>query len=226
MSTPPGPGEEYNPWLEIPAGDYEGHMGSPQVGQLQMLSHLFKRVLAETQPESVAVLGCTTGNGFEHFDPAITHHILGADINPTYLQIARQRYGDLEEHLELMCADLHTDCFGGRQFDLVYAGLVFEHVDAAVVLAHIYKALKLQGRLAVVLQMPNTGLSAVSHTPYKSLEKLAPTMHLFEQGQFASLAGAAGFSESHGELITLPSGKEFYYGIFSVVSLQSLVHSL
>jgi SAM-dependent methyltransferase len=215
MNPAPGPGEESNPWLEIPAGDYEGHMGSPHVGQLQLLNGLFKRVLAENRPASVAVLGCTTGNGFEHFDPAITLHILGVDINPEYLRIARQRYRVLEPRLELKCADLHTDCFGGRQFDLVYAGLVFEHVDAAVVLAHIYKALKPQGRLAVVLQMPNRGLSSVSHTAYKSLEKLAPTMHLFERDQFTALAGKIGFNQTHGELITLLSGKEFYYGIFS-----------
>ncbi len=214
MRDAPGSGGEQNPWLEIPAGDYEGHMGSPQVGQLQMLSQQFQRVLAEAQPAAVAVLGCATGNGFEHFDPAVTRCILGVDINPAYLEIARQRYPALEACLELECADLHTDCFGGRQFDLVYAGLVFEHVDAAAVLAHIYKALKPQGRLAVVLQMPNRGLSAVSHTPYKSLEKLAPSMHLFEKDQFIALTCRAGLQQEQGEIITLPSGKEFYYGIF------------
>jgi SAM-dependent methyltransferase len=214
MNPAPGPGEEHNPWLEITAGDYEGHMGSPQVGQLQMLNQVFKGVLSKTQPESVAVLGCATGNGFEHFDPAVTRYILGVDINPAYLEIARQRYSAWGAHLELKCADLHSDCFGGCQFDLIHAGLVFEHVDAAVVLAHVHKALKPQGRLAVVLQMPNTGLSAVSHTPYKSLEKLAPTMHLFEQDQFIALASQAGFIQAHAELITLPSGKEFYNGIF------------
>jgi SAM-dependent methyltransferase len=214
MNPAPGPGEEYNPWLEIAAGDYEGHMGSPQVRQLQMLNQLFKRVLTEIQPESVAVLGCATGNGFEHFDPAITRYILGVDINPAYLEIARQRYSELETRLELKCADLHTDCFGGRQFDLVHAGLVFEHVDAAVVLAHIVKALTPQGRLSVVLQMPNRGLVAVSHTPYTSLEKLAPTMHLFNRDQFASLISQVGFIQAHAELITLPSSKEFFYGIY------------
>jgi len=214
MNQPPGPGEERNPWLEIPVGDYEGHMGSPQVGQLQMLNLVFKRVLAETRPESVAVLGCTTGNGFEHFDPAITHDILGVDINPSYLEVTRQRYGALEARLELKCADLHTDCFCGRLFDLVHAGLVFEYMDAEIVLAHIYRALKPQGSLSVVLQMPNRGLPAVSNTPYKSLEKLAPTMHLFEQDQFIDLVRRAGFIEAAGETITLPSSKEFFFGIY------------
>lgn len=215
MNRSPGPGEGSNPWLEILVDDYEGHMGSPQVGQLQMLNRLFKRVLSETRPESVAVLGCATGNGFEHFDLAITHTILGVDINPSYLEVARQRYGALETHLELKCADLHTDCFSGRQFDLVHAGLVFEHVDVAIVLAHIYRALKPPGWLSVVLQMPNRGLTVVSQTPYKSLEKLAPTMHLFERDQFDDLARRAGFMEEAGEIITLPSSKEFFFGIYS-----------
>ncbi len=218
MNQLPGPGEESNPWLEIPVGDYEGHMGSPQVGQLQMLNRLFKQVLAERRPASVAVLGCATGNGFEHFDPAVTRYILGVDINPSYLEVTRQRYGGLGTRLELKCADLHSDCFGGQQFDLVYAGLVFEHVEAGMVLAHIYRALKPAGRLSVVLQMPNRGLTAVSPTPYKSLEKLAPGMHLFERSQFDGLARQAGFIEEAGEMFTLPSGKEFFFGIYSKAS--------
>ena len=216
MNQPSGPGEGVNPWLEIPAGDYEGHMGSPQVGQLQLLNRLFKRVLTETRPQTAAVLGCTTGNGFEHFDPAITHTILGVDINPSYLQITRERYPAWGERLELKCADLQAGCFGGRQFDLVHAALVFEYLDAEVVLAHIYRALKVPGSLSVVLQMPNRGLPAVSHTPYKSLGKLAPLMHLFERQQFANLARQAGFTETTGEMITLPSGKEFYFGIYAI----------
>jgi hypothetical protein len=108
MNHPPEPGEESNPWLEIPAGDYEGHMGSPQVGQLQMLNSLFKRVLAETHPAAMVVLGCATGNGFEHFDPAVTRYILGVDINPAYLAITRERYPALEACLDLKCAARRT----------------------------------------------------------------------------------------------------------------------
>jgi ubiquinone/menaquinone biosynthesis C-methylase UbiE len=215
MSQPPGPGEGRNPWLDIPAGDYEGHMASSPVGQLQMLNQLFQRVLAETLPESVAVLGCTTGNGFEHFDPSVTLSILGVDINPAYLEAARLRYGgEWGPRMELKCADLHTDCFGRRQFDLVHAALVFEYVEAPIVLAHIYRALKPHGKLAVVLQMPTPGLPAVSRTPYTSLEKLAPVMHLFERAQFDDLARRSGFTPVSGELITLPSGKEFLFGIY------------
>ena len=71
ISTPEGVKEQAmtNPWLTIPAEDYEAHMASPEVGQLQVLNQLFKMVLEEHRPESLAVLGCSTGNGFEHIDP-------------------------------------------------------------------------------------------------------------------------------------------------------------
>ena len=81
-----------NPWLTISAEDYEAHMASPEVGQLQVLNQLFKVVLEEHRPESMAVLGCSTGNGFEHIDPSTTRRVVGIDINPSYLAVARKRF--------------------------------------------------------------------------------------------------------------------------------------
>ena len=75
-----------NPWLSIPIDDYEGHMGSPAVAQLQPLSELFAGVLASSRPKSLAVFGCAAGNGFEHIDPSITERVVGVDINPAYLR--------------------------------------------------------------------------------------------------------------------------------------------
>jgi len=53
-----------NPWLQIPAEDYEGHLSVPNVDQLQMLNKIFANVLNEVPPQSIAALGCTTGNKF------------------------------------------------------------------------------------------------------------------------------------------------------------------
>jgi ubiquinone/menaquinone biosynthesis C-methylase UbiE len=206
------PSQTQNPWLEIPAADYEGHMGSPEVGQLQLLNELFKRILQETQPESVAVLGCTTGNGFEHINLSVTKTILGVDINPDYLQIVQTRFGHYQECLELKCADLQTDCFGERQFDLIHGALIFEYVDPKIVLQQVYKALKPTGTLSVVLQLQHADLPSVSKTPYTSLEKLAPIMHHYEREQFSEVARQQGLRESIVELIELPSGKTFFFG--------------
>src|SRR6266480_2551001 len=96
-----------NPWLSIPLADYEGHMGSAHVQQLHALSALFRRALDICAPDSVAVLGIAGGNGLEHLDLAMTR-IVGFDINATYLDEVRRRFG-ARPNLELHCVDLSRD---------------------------------------------------------------------------------------------------------------------
>jgi SAM-dependent methyltransferase len=79
-----------NPWLTVPASDYEGHMTA--AGQLPALSAIFRGVYLEQRPRRVTVLGCATGNGFEHIDPAMTEEVIGVDINAAYLEVARKRF--------------------------------------------------------------------------------------------------------------------------------------
>lgn len=55
-----------NPWLKINSEEYEGHMSSPGVGQQQMLNKIFADVINKSSYQSIAVLGCSTGNGLEH----------------------------------------------------------------------------------------------------------------------------------------------------------------
>jgi len=43
-----------NPWLQIPASDYEGHMGSPEVAQLTLLAQTFKEALNKYDSKSMA----------------------------------------------------------------------------------------------------------------------------------------------------------------------------
>jgi len=69
-----------NPWLHIPASDYEAHMSLPEVAQAQAINELFASVLQEYTPASLAVFGCTTGNGFEHIDSSKTRRIVATAI--------------------------------------------------------------------------------------------------------------------------------------------------
>jgi hypothetical protein len=55
-----------NPWLNIPASDYEGHMGLPEVDQWSFLGDLLKESLDKYDSRSFAYLGCTTGNVLEY----------------------------------------------------------------------------------------------------------------------------------------------------------------
>ena len=69
-----------NPWLEIPAADYEGHMGTAGAStQLGPLRTILADVYAQVRPARVAVLGCGTGNGLDVVDPARTRRLVGVD---------------------------------------------------------------------------------------------------------------------------------------------------
>jgi SAM-dependent methyltransferase len=89
-----------NPWLTIPAADYEGHMGPAGVGQLAPLQDIFARVYRELRPARVAVLGCGTGNGLDAIDPAVTERLVGVDLNPEYIALARRRHARLAKLAE------------------------------------------------------------------------------------------------------------------------------
>jgi len=94
-----------NPWLSIAVDDYVGHMASPAVGQHQVLNRLFGAMLRNVRPRTVLVLGCSTGNGFEHVDPAVTCRVVGVDINPEYLQRLAERFRCPTFRLDLRCSE-------------------------------------------------------------------------------------------------------------------------
>jgi len=66
-----------NPWLDIPAGDYVGHMSTPEVAQSEVLNRVLRNSLRRTRPLRVLVLGGSAGNGLEHVGPAVTSHVIG-----------------------------------------------------------------------------------------------------------------------------------------------------
>ena len=118
-----------NPWFQIPADDYEGHMSDGNVRQQQALNEILKNVLAEYSPESLCVLGCTTGNGFEHINMQVTKRVVGVDINREYLEILHNRFGKQIPGMKLICNDLKELDLPADSFDLIHAALIFEYVD-------------------------------------------------------------------------------------------------
>jgi ubiquinone/menaquinone biosynthesis C-methylase UbiE len=198
-----------NPWLSIPASDYEGHMNSETVGQLPVLNRIFGNVLKDVPSKSLAVLGCSTGNGFEHIDPQIVQRLVGVDINPEYLSILRYRYGDKFPMLELICSDLDSFSCPDNSFDLIYAALIFEYVDFAKILKRVSKWLMTQGTLVAVLQLPSSEAKMISETPYSSLKFLQPVMHLVNPEAFNETAEQCGLIKQKETEILLKSGKKF-----------------
>jgi SAM-dependent methyltransferase len=208
MSDRPETGRP-SPWLDIPATDYEGHMGSPSVGQLTYLSAVFAEVLGRCTPRSLAVVGCATGNGFEHVGPG-TVRTVGLDLNPEYLEVARRRFADRLPGLELLQADLSVPGPALGPFDLVHCALVLEYLDPAPAVNRLASWLAPGGVLSVVLQLPMPAHGPVSRTPFRSLESLAPSMRLVDPVQLGEMTLAAGLSCVQSRVDTLPSGKQFH----------------
>jgi SAM-dependent methyltransferase len=203
-----------NPWLHIPASDYEAHMSSPHVAQLDFLAKTFQQALHQHNSRHIGLMGCATGNGLDYIDEQSTESVTVVDINPEYLNILRARYASRLSGLQIVQADLESCELAKSAFTLVFAGLIFEYVNPAALLAKLYDWLQPDGVMVSVLQLAAKAIPAISATPYKSLHALERIMKLLDPAGFQSLAAEAGFRLKEAHLAILPSGKSFYIGTF------------
>jgi len=163
-----------NPWLSIPAADYLGHMDSPDVDQLSILAGILRGALERLRPESLLVLGCSTGNGFEHIDPAVTRRVTGIDINGEYLIQLRDRFPRPAFDLTLRAQDVARVAFPAEAFDVAHCALLFEYVDWRSLLPRLARALRGGGTLSLVVQRPSPTVPAVTPSAFRSLRRLEP----------------------------------------------------
>lgn len=203
-----------NPWLNIPASDYEGHMSLPEVNQLSFLGDVLKESLAKYGNSSVAYLGCSTGNGLEYIRNEKTHKLTAIDINPEYLEILRNRYQSRIPSLEIIEANLNDFKGHVQQYSLIFAGLLFEYLAPGPLLKKISNWLEKAGVMVVVLQLQDKHTKKVSDTPYSSLKQLDPIMNLVSDQDFKLMAKESGLKELEGKRVTLESGKSFYIGVY------------
>lgn len=203
-----------NPWLSIPASDYEGHMDLPSVAQWPFLSRIFKESVTKYDCSSVAYLGCATGNGLEFINNEKTHKLTAIDVNPEYLEILRKRYQGRISGLETIEADLNDYQRTGQQYSLIFAGLLFEYLRPVPLLKNISTWLEETGIMIVVLQLEDRNVQKVSDTQYASLKLLDPIMNLISEQNFRLMANQCGLKELEGENVTLESGKTFYIGAY------------
>ena len=198
----------------MPAADYEGHMGSPGVRQLEFLSRVFGELLAEFAPESLLLLGCATGNGLERVEPGRIRRLVGLDINPEYLEICRERHAKRLPGLDLVCADFASFETATASFDFVHAALFFEYVEPESAMRKISRWLKPGGILAVVLQLPHGSGGNVSETEFEGVKILEPAIRLVDPDVFRRHARRFGFAEARASRERLRSGKEFFTGVY------------
>ncbi|HEX6790902.1 MAG TPA: class I SAM-dependent methyltransferase [Candidatus Krumholzibacteria bacterium] len=205
-----------NPWLSIPLSDYEAHMALPEVAQARLLADIFATLLETHRPASVAVIGCAGGNGFDCIDPTVTQRVVGVDINPDYIDAARQRHAGRIANLELITADIQDGAVSFAPVELIYAALLFEYVDGKRTLECLRALLTPDGILATVVQV--AGGKMVTPTPYLSLEALGPVMRVVDIDDLAASACDAGLRELHRRRTRSPGGKDFDVQVFQVNS--------
>lgn len=199
-----------NPWLDIPLSDYEGHMSSTKVAQMQTLNELFADALADLRPKSVAVFGCAAGNGFEHIDSDITKRVVGIDINPNYLRVLRDRFSDNVCNLTLVKQNFASTKFSIPPVEMAFAALVFEYIAIEQGIRNISKSLIPGGTLVAALQLPSTASAPVTKTQFSSLETLAPIMTLLEPDKFTQACAVYGLNLKAKRTIPMKQGKVLF----------------
>jgi hypothetical protein len=203
-----------NPWLQIPLDELEGHLALPHVAQAQLLADVFEDLLKRYSPESLAVLGCAGGNGFERIATDVTKRVVGADLNPEYIERLRARFQDHLPGLETFVGDIQTESITFAPVDLVFAALLFEYVDVDLVLQRIRSLLKAGGLLGTVVQLPQATSPAVTPSPFASLQALAAILQLVPPERLRSRAQAHGYEEIESRWVESPAGKRFQVQVF------------
>lgn len=203
-----------SPWLDVPLADYESHMSLPAIAQADFVARRFADVLHRFRPESVAVIGCAGGNGFDRIDPAVTKRTVGVDLNPGYIATASARWLGRIPGLEFHVADVESDPLPFAAVDLIHAALLFEYVAMTEALRNLALASRPGGRLVAVLQRPSPTMPEVTPSPYTSLQALAPIMRLVPPDDLAARAAAVGFVLESSQIEALPSGKDFVVQVY------------
>src|SRR5512138_1884495 len=204
MTTP-------NPWTVVPAADYERHMGPQGVDQLAPLSASFQEVYAAAQTDRLLVLGCGTGNGLEHVNPAVTKRSVGVDVNLQYLGVARQRFIGLGARLELYCSEVEKFRAAPVSFDLVHAALLFEYLHPEPLVRKIAEWLAPHGTCSVVLQLPG---GAGPEAPTKTMQLIQKAMRLVPPEELGRLFEHYGLPPRRSKTVPLKHGKSFWTGAF------------
>ena len=188
-------------------------MGPDYADQLRPLRDVFAEVYRTIRPPRLALLGCATGNGLEHVDPALTKTAVAIDIHPEFVAVTRERYGKaLGAMLKVRCEDLTSCVLPSGAFDLVHAAIVFEHVEACALVPRIANWVAAGGVCAVVLQVESSGAagtSLITPSPYGSIAGLKDTMHAVSPEAIATLFEREGMRPRRQWTVPLSGGKRF-----------------
>lgn len=166
------------------------------------------------RPVSLAIIGCAGGNGLDRLIPLSIPRIVALDVNPNYVATTLQRYAHLLPGLEGRVADIAENRPYFDPVDLLYCGLIFEHVDTQFALKTLGHHCVLGGTLVVVLQGSEERGSPVTPSPFESLRVLGQTMQIVDPNLLQSAARDNGFVWEASTSTTLATGKSFTTSLF------------
>jgi SAM-dependent methyltransferase len=197
----------------VTAAEYEALMGPEGLDLLAPLSRAFAQVYRAARPARLLVLGCGTGAGLEHVDPAVTARVVGVDLNLQYLAVARQRHQRLGARLELYCADARTADLAEGGFDLVHAALLAEYLDPEALVAAMARAAAPGATCAVVQRLPG-GEPAEEAWPAESVRALAEATRLVEPADLSALLARRGLRRAGAWEVAARGGRRLRASIF------------
>ncbi|MBL8515372.1 MAG: class I SAM-dependent methyltransferase [Betaproteobacteria bacterium] len=198
-----------NPWLDIPATEYQAHMQSPDVAQSGVLAELFGIALRAAQPASILLLGCGTGNGLQLVDDQVTKSVTCIDINPAYLSELATRLPAPGHDRSLIEMDLNTGALPPGPFDLVHAPFVFEFLDWRPLVPKVAAVLAPGGLFTVVIQRESRTVAARTPTPYFTLRRLDALFNYVDPLDLGAVAIDSGLTLAAQRDVMLPRQKSF-----------------
>lgn len=202
-----------NAWTEIALSDYEGHMSSENVLQMQTINSMMKERSTVFDAESVMILGVAGGNGLENFSDDRFTAVYGVDINPDYLEECRKRYSYMGEKLRLCCTDLISQAEQLPHVQLIIADLLIEYIG----LEQFTKVVKLISPeyVSCGIQL-DTGEGFVSETPYlHAFDGLDAIHRSINVNELIKYMENAGYTCLLSKEYPLPNGKKIIRADFA-----------
>lgn len=196
-----------NPWQNIDIKDYENHMSSDTVMQLQALNEITKQQLEEYDCKTVCFFGIAGGNGLEHIKNNKYTKVFCIDINIQYLGVCKERHSYLGDRMCIIETDLSDVDALIPKTELVIANLIIEYIGIDAFVHQIKKAEP--NSVSCVIQ--NKGVDRfVSISGYEGALHKLDSIHTFVVSyELISKMDIAGYKCTKQIKTLLPNGKSF-----------------
>ncbi len=195
-----------NPWKSIKLSDYENHMKSDAVMQLQTLNCMMKEQLNTFPAHSAMILGIAGGNGLEHICTRQYRTVYAVDLNSAYLLEVQKRFANLNGTLQCLCLDLTTESAKLPSCSLVIANLLVEYIGYAC-FQDVIKQVK-PNYISCGIQV-NTDDGFVSDSPYvHSFDELNRVHHQIEMHELRQILSKISYQCLSEKEYPLPNGKK------------------